>query len=83
MELISKIVINEGEHFEESLQATMHVPTFAINKKSEPTIFGQYKITEIGLETFIKYHRNFWYILFDIRLLGFGLTITCRRRKIK
>jgi hypothetical protein len=83
MELVSKIIIHEGLHFEESLQGTIHIPTFALNKESGPTIWGMYKVTEIGLETFIKYHRNFWYILFDIRLLGFGITIQCRRRKLK
>lgn len=83
MELASKTMVHVGEHFEESLQGVLHAPTLAINKKSGETLWGQYKITEFSFDTFAKYHRNFWYILIDVRLFGFGVTIQCRRRHIK
>lgn len=80
MELISKQMVHEGEVFTESLKATIHIPTIRFNTVLETSIWGNYKVTEVDFGTRLRYHRNVYYMLLDIKLLGFGFTILMHRR---
>jgi hypothetical protein len=83
MEILSKQINYIGPVLTESVRATMHVPTLRVNNKMETTILGDYRATDVDFSTVIRYHKNKIYTLIDVRILGFGFTITTHRRRTK
>jgi hypothetical protein len=83
MELVSKQINYVGPVLTESVKAVIHIPTLRISKVMETTLLGNYKATDIDFSTFVRYHNNGIYTLLDIRILGFGFTLTTHRRRTK